>query len=241
MSNECVESACILTREWVFRLPIAPSMKLFCVYGHGKETEVRPNHLGLLTIFAHICSQRSYWYARGAYEHDEAAMADAPGATCASEAECTNERPPLDLPLSRSSFIDVGVQEDRTESPIKIRSGVGLGEGDGTVSLISLGAMCAEGWRRERWNPGGIKVKTYEVRLRLPGRYILLTAVTIQLQHQPNYNLRGGAQTAEHVDVLGSTPLNELILKVAAGAGDEIQERFVSPVREYAKKMRWDP
>lgn len=47
-----------------------------------------------------------------------------------------------------------------------------LGEGDGTVSLLSLGAMCAEGWKRKRWNPGGIKVVTVEVRALAP--YLLL-------------------------------------------------------------------
>ncbi|KZV82876.1 LACT-domain-containing protein [Exidia glandulosa HHB12029] len=186
------------------RLPNAPSMKLVCVYGHGKETE------------------RSYWYARGSYEYDEAGIADAPDATCAVDSECTSSRPPLDMPLARRSWIDVGISDERPETPIKIRNGVKFGEGDGTVSLLSLGAMCAEGWRRPRWNPGGIKVVSYE------------------LPHQPNYNLRGGAQTADHVDVLGSTPLNELILKVAAGHAEEIQDRFVSSVREYAKRMQWD-
>ena len=38
-----------------------------------------------------------------------------------------------------------------------------MGEGDGTVSLLSLGAMCVEGWKRKRWNPAGIKVITVEV------------------------------------------------------------------------------
>ena len=41
-----------------------------------------------------------------------------------------------------------------------------MGEGDGTVSLLSLGAMCVEGWKRKRWNPAGIKVTTVEVPLR---------------------------------------------------------------------------
>ena len=41
-----------------------------------------------------------------------------------------------------------------------------MGEGDGTVSLLSLGAMCVEGWKRKRWNPGGIKVITVEVHSR---------------------------------------------------------------------------
>jgi phospholipid:diacylglycerol acyltransferase len=38
-----------------------------------------------------------------------------------------------------------------------------MGEGDGTVSLLSLGAMCVEGWKRIRWNPAGIQVTTVEV------------------------------------------------------------------------------
>lgn len=48
---------------------------------------------------------------------------------------------------------------------IQIRNGVKLGEGDGTVSLLSLGAMCVEGWKRKRWNPAGIKITTVEVRV----------------------------------------------------------------------------
>jgi hypothetical protein len=35
------------------RLPNAPSMKIYCLYGYGKETE------------------RSYWYMQGEYEQDE--------------------------------------------------------------------------------------------------------------------------------------------------------------------------
>jgi len=42
------------------------------------------------------------------------------------------------------------------------------------------------------------------------------------------------------VDILGSTGLNEIILKVATGAGHEVEENFVSKIREYAKKINWD-
>jgi phospholipid:diacylglycerol acyltransferase len=45
----------------------------------------------------------------------------------------------------------------------QIRNGVKMGEGDGTVSLLSLGAMCVEGWKRPRWNPAGINITTVEV------------------------------------------------------------------------------
>lgn len=49
-----------------------------------------------------------------------------------------------------------------------------MGEGDGTVSLLSLGAMCVEGWKRPRWNPAGINITTVEVS---PERKSLLTWV----------------------------------------------------------------
>lgn len=42
-----------------------------------------------------------------------------------------------------------------------------MGEGDGTVSLLSLGAMCVEGWKRPRWNPAGIKITTVEVSIQV--------------------------------------------------------------------------
>lgn len=51
---------------------------------------------------------------------------------------------------------------------------------------------------------------------------------------------RGGANTSEHVDILGSTPLNEIILKVATGVGHEVEEHFVSDIKTYAARMEWD-
>jgi phospholipid:diacylglycerol acyltransferase len=41
--------------------------------------------------------------------------------------------------------------------------GVVMGEGDGTVNLLSTGYMCNKGWRMSRYNPSGIKVTTYEM------------------------------------------------------------------------------
>lgn len=118
-----------------------------------------------------------------------------------------------------------------------------LGEGDGTVSLVSLGAMCAEGWKRKRWNPGGVKVVTVEVRP-MPSclkRSANRNLQRFQLPHLPSATIpRGGANTSDHVDILGSTGLNELIVKVATGASDEIQNMFTSPIREYVARMQWD-
>ncbi|KAF8895699.1 phospholipid/diacylglycerol acyltransferase [Gymnopilus junonius] len=185
-------------------LPYAPSMKIYCVYGHGKDTE------------------RSYWYARGEYEQNES-YPNSEHAECEEPDSqgCINRRPPLDLPLSHISWIDAAYTNETTWP--KVRNGVKFGEGDGTVSLLSLGAMCVEGWKRKRWNPAGIKV------------------TTVELPHRPNPMIpRGGANTSDHVDILGSTGLNEIILKVATGIGDEIQDSFVSNIREYSRKIKWD-
>ena len=114
-------------------------------------------------------------------------------------------------------------EQDNLLTHQQIRNGVKMGEGDGTVSLLSLGAMCVEGWKRPRWNPAGINV------------------TTVELPHLPVPTIpRGGANTSDHVDILGSTALNEIIVKVATGVGHEVQENFVSNIREYAKRIKWD-
>ena len=42
------------------------------------------------------------------------------------------------------------------------------------------------------------------------------------------------------MDILGSTGLNDILVKVATGVGHEVEDRFVSDIREYARKIRWD-
>lgn len=125
---------------------------------------------------------------------------------------------------------------------VQVRNGVKIGEGDGTVSLLSLGAMCAEGWKRKRWNPGGIKIVTTEVRITvLVAKLANSWLFDHQLPHLPTPTIpRGGANTSDHVDILGSTGLNELILRVVTGDGDRIGETYVSNIREYVKRMQWD-
>jgi len=127
-----------------------------------------------------------------------------------------------------------------TEKDVKVRNGVRMGDGDGTVSLLSLGAMCVEGWKRRRWNPSGIKITTVEVREHATEIGNLLTRMD-QLPHLPDPSIpRGGAKTSDHVDILGSTGLNEIILKVATGVGQEIEDSYVSKIREYSKRIEWD-
>ena len=44
--------------------------------------------------------------------------------------------------------------------------------------------------------------------------------------------------TADHVDILGRSSLNDLILQVAGGRGELIEETVHSRIREYAENVK---
>ncbi|KAK0610473.1 Lecithin:cholesterol acyltransferase-domain-containing protein [Bombardia bombarda] len=111
--------------------------------------------------------------------------------------------------------IDTGLTQGEVDH------GVMMGEGDGTVNLMSTGYMCNRGWKIKRYNPAGVKV------------------TVVEMPHEPErFNPRGGPNTADHVDILGRQNLNEYILKVAAGKGDSIVDSVVSNILEYADKAK---
>ncbi|KAI1656116.1 LACT-domain-containing protein [Daldinia decipiens] len=111
--------------------------------------------------------------------------------------------------------IDTGLTVD------EIDHGVVMGEGDGTVNILSSGYMCSKGWRMKRYNPAGAKV------------------TVVEMPHEPErFNPRGGPNTADHVDILGRQKLNELIIRVVAGKGSTIDDYIVSNIREYADNVK---
>ncbi|KAF2746864.1 Phospholipid:diacylglycerol acyltransferase [Sporormia fimetaria CBS 119925] len=111
--------------------------------------------------------------------------------------------------------IDTGFTEGNVDH------GVVLGEGDGTVNLLSLGYMCSKGWKIKRYNPAGVKIKVFE------------------MPHEPDrFSPRGGPNTGDHVDILGRSSLNDLILRVAGGKGDLIEETIHSDILSYAEKVK---
>lgn len=100
------------------------------------------------------------------------------------------------------------------------KSSVLMSDGDGTVSLLTH-YMCHK-WKEEdnMYNPGKSKV------------------TVVELLHQPDiYDIRGGSKTAEHVDILGSSLLNELLLKVASGHGDEIEDVYFTNLSAIAANI----
>ena len=162
-------------RKWInpleTRLPLAPSLKIYCFYGIGKATE------------------RSYFYRHASN------------------------------PLSR---LNITIDTALTRAASNIDHGVIMGEGDGTVNLLSIGYMCNHGWKNiPRYNPAGVKIKVFE------------------MPHEPErFSPRGGPKTGDHVDILGRQSLNDLILRIAAGRGEEIEENVVSEIKGYADRVK---
>lgn len=180
-------------------LPDAPDMKIFCMYGVGKPTE------------------RTYFYEQSNYEQPalQDDMAGSGEMSKLKDMQNTTQKTPLNIPFVRSSYIDnsVSIKGDTDK-------GVQMGEGDGTVSLLSAGYMCNHGWKMPRYNPSAIEVTTYEM-----------------LHEEDTFDLRGGPKTADHVDILGRAELSELILRVVCGEGGQISNKIVSGIADYIAKI----
>ncbi|KAH7349580.1 Phospholipid:diacylglycerol acyltransferase [Plectosphaerella cucumerina] len=125
-------------------------------------------------------------------------------------------RPP-EMPLSTT--LNITIDTALTEGDVD--HGVRMGEGDGTVNLLSTGYMCNRGWRLKRYNPAQTQI------------------TVVEMPHEPDrFSPRGGPKTADHVDILGRQNLNELILRVAAGWGQTITGYVVSNIVEYSERVK---
>jgi len=116
----------------------------------------------------------------------------------------------------------VNTPNGRLQELGSIDHGVAFGEGDGTVNLVSNGYMCAKGWRHiKRYNPSNIKITTFE------------------MPHEPDrFSPRGGPNTGDHVDILGRSSLNDLILRIAGGKGSQIEDNYESRIWEISEKVQ---
>lgn len=103
-----------------------------------------------------------------------------------------------------------------------IKDGIRYTDGDGTVPLISLGYMCARGWRTPKYNPGGMEIRVRE--------YV----------HKPVsiiFDPRGGPATSDHVDIMGNHEMITDILRVCGRVYDQVPERISSQILEIAAKV----
>jgi len=119
--------------------------------------------------------------------------------------------------------IDKTVNDPR----LLLEFGVQNAEGDGTIPLLSLGYMCVEGWvKHKRFNPWNV------------------TCINREYQHIPLsllQDIRGGPYTADHVDIMGNYHLNEDVIRIVSGKQEEVEERILSPIREFSAKVKIPP
>ena len=148
------------------RLPYAPSLKIYCMYGVGRSTE------------------RGY-----VYRHKD------------------TEVPPVD------SFVPHWtINTSYSEHSAGIISGVKLSDGDGSVSLLSLGYMCARGWRdNAHLNPAKAKVINRE--------HIELNASLAAVY------LRSPMRV-EHVDFIGNAAMLNDLIKIVGVRSLRVKENL---------------
>ncbi|CCD21040.1 putative Lecithin cholesterol acyltransferase [Trypanosoma vivax] len=98
----------------------------------------------------------------------------------------------------------------------RVTNGVIIGDGDGTVPLMSLAYMCRgqEGWKK---NVGRVVTREHKNNL------------------MPSMNLRGGPTSGQHVDILGNYELIETVLKIVTGnaEGGKLGDRIYSDVDKH--------
>lgn len=84
-----------------------------------------------------------------------------------------------------SSTLNVTIDTGLTQGDID--HGVVMGEGDGTVPLLSMGYMCNRGWKIKRYNPAGVQIKV------------------VEMAHEPDrFSPRGGPNTGKCIPQLSS-------------------------------------
>ncbi|KAJ1621720.1 Lecithin:cholesterol acyltransferase-domain-containing protein [Pavlovales sp. CCMP2436] len=96
-----------------------------------------------------------------------------------------------------------------------IVNGCRLTDGDGTIPLVSLGYMCARGWRNRLYNPSGSRIVSREYPHEAPTGPV------------PGQR---GDRSADHVDILGNLNVIRDVLYVAAGRGADLEDVFESDI-----------
>ena len=106
-----------------------------------------------------------------------------------------------------------------------VERGVTSVDGDGSIPLVSLGYMCASGWRRDAsLNPGRAKVTIREY----PHRALPLAW---------GGGIQEGRFSGDHVNIMGNHEMIADVLRAVTGRGDEVEERVHSKVMELSENV----
>jgi phospholipid:diacylglycerol acyltransferase len=198
-------------------LPKAPDMKIYCLYGVGRQTERAYYYKPDLIPASELPKEEEDESGNG----DNCPASEDGDETCVSNKNSTTKRtknqpfadPPFVLDTSRS-------KDDGSES-----RGVVITDGDGSVPVLSSGYMCVSGWvDNEHLNPAGIKP--------------IVREYANKEFFQVNDPMRGGPYSSEHCDVLGNHDTTEDIIKIVTGFEDEtLENKIASDIIEIAKKI----
>ncbi|KNC99428.1 uncharacterized protein SPPG_05669 [Spizellomyces punctatus DAOM BR117] len=177
----------------------SPDFKIYCLYGTGRKSE------------------RKYFYnvepkTNKSSKNDESKKNGDNGKYTPDNRDDEEEA---------NEELDFHVDTTYSQEEANIYSGVQLTDGDGTVPLISLGYMCAKGWKHKRYNPAQIPVITREFRDKPAGAF----------------SPRGGPGSADHVDILGNYDMTEDILRIVAGKVEGLEDSIFSEIEEIAKRV----
>ncbi|KAG7888428.1 hypothetical protein KL936_003640 [Ogataea polymorpha] len=190
-----------------------------------------------------LLEQGPDWFTRRTLEHYSNGVAKSKKELLQNEKQFNKWINPLEVPLPNAPdmkiycFYGVGnpteraynyreeLNKDVSKLNVSIdtdnKQSVLLSDGDGTVSLMTH-TMCHK-WSQEgdnMYNPGNSKV------------------TIVEMKHEPDrFDIRGGAKTAEHVDILGSAELNEMVLRVASGRGDTINSTYVTKLHDVINEL----
>jgi len=139
----------------------------------------------------------------------------------------------------------VRINTSATDLSWNLKNGVYLTDGDGSIPVTSLGAMCAHGWQQERFNPSHMRVVTREYRCALPWSIQLGNPFRVRASPQHSRHdalpltkaMQGGPRTADHVDILGNHELALDILTIVSGNAGNVSQRIHSDVLRIASRI----
>ena len=110
--------------------------------------------------------------------------------------------------------------------------GVSHGNGDGSVPLTSLGLMCRKWSEQGHLNPSGIKFTTVEF------PHIPVVPGPFSTGGMPRFDLRGGPEAVDHLDIMGNEKMLRLLLMAASGKADMVEEKVTSDIAAIANKIK---